>query len=526
MQQNSYKILPIIGLEVHIELNTSAKMFCSCPNSPDDTPNSNICPICLAYPGAIPTLNKHAIELAIQFALATKCEIARKTSWDRKNYFYPDLPKGYQITQQFNPIAYSGTLPGQSHVRIKQVHLEEDAGKTVNLECAADLVGAVPHNGIDFNRAGAPLLEIVTEPDFESAKQAVNAARELQRLVKYLGISKAILQKGHMRFEPNVNLAIADCKNLYITPVVEVKNLNSFRNLQAAIEFEITRQFEEFQQSPDKFRIEEVPASCDDSKSADQNSLLNLTDRTLYIGLSKFPKINRGFDADQCVTIFQRSKESARDYRFFAEPDLPVLDISTSWVSQIRDSIPELPACRSARFEKQFCIPKKSAHFLTSTKDLADLFENSVSQNNNFSKICVNIILGALAEVAKNQNKSIPELKISSRDLSEIADLVLSNKISPNSAQKIAGEIAISGKSADQLASELNLFLQNDENRIANWVKQAIAENPDTVESANTPGKKQQKARTFLLGQVMKLSRSQAPAAVASKILNDLLKNN
>ena len=521
MPNKSAKILPIIGLEVHIELDTVAKMFCSCPNSPDDKPNSNICPICLAYPGALPTLNKHAIELAIKFALATKCDIASKTSWDRKNYFYPDLPKGYQITQQFNPIAFSGTLPGDSHIRIKQVHLEEDAGKTVNFESLADLSQVHKTNGIDFNRSGAPLLEIVTEPDFETAQQAVSAARELQRLVKYLGISKAILQKGHMRFEPNVNLAIVQNDTLYITPIVEVKNLNSFRNLQDAIEFEINRQFDEFKLAPEKYEVDisELQASSKKSKSSNP---LSLKDRSIYIGASKFPKINRGFDADKCVTIFQRSKESARDYRFFAEPDLPVLDISASWVSEIEKTLTELPASRCARFVNQFDIPEKSAIFLTSSKKLADLFEFSISSIES-AKVSANLILGSLAETAKNLQKSITDLKISSRDLAELADLVLSNKISPNSAQKIAVEISQTGKTAEQIACELDLFLQSDQNLVESWVLQALAENKDAAETAKSPGKKQLKARNFLLGQVMKLSKSQAPADIAGELLDKLL---
>lgn len=330
---------PIIGLEVHVELKTKSKMFCSC--SADyfgHKPNTRTCPVCLGLPGALPVPNKKAIEWTVLVGLSLNCQIPIFSKFDRKNYFYPDLPKGYQISQYDLPLCQNGRLDG---VKIRRVHLEEDTAKLIHA-----IVKSKKCTLIDFNRSGVPLMEIVSEPDITSALQAKTFLQKLQQIVRYLGVSEADMEKGQMRCEPTVNLKIVKNGKTQFTPLVEIKNINSFRFVQKAIEFEINCQLKEFQ----KTRIEKSPGN----------------------------KTTRGWDETLGETVPQREKEEAADYRYFPEPDIPPMRWDKFTINNLQLTIPELPSQRVARFIKQYGLSKYDAVILTETKEKAEYFEQSV----------------------------------------------------------------------------------------------------------------------------------------------------
>jgi len=331
--------IPIIGLEVHIELETESKMFCSCTAFHfGKKPNTQVCPVCLGLPGALPVANKKAVEMTVLTGLALNCKIPSLSKFDRKNYFYPDLPKGYQISQYDTPLACNGKwqMANGKWFRVRRVHLEEDTGKLIH-EAGSTL--------IDFNRSGVPLLEIVTEPDISSVLEAKEFLEKLQQIVRYLGISQADMEKGQMRCEPTVNLEIKKEGKTFYTPLVEIKNINSFRFVQKAIGFEIKRQLEEFQ----KTGIEKKPGN----------------------------KTTRGWSETLGETVPQRVKEEAADYRYFPEPDIPPIHWTQSQISNLKSQIGELPDEKIARFEKQYGLSRNTCLILIETKEKADYFEEA-----------------------------------------------------------------------------------------------------------------------------------------------------
>lgn len=331
------KFEPIIGLEIHIELKTLSKMFCGClADHFGKKPNTQTCPVCLGLPGALPVANKQAIEWTVLTGLALNCQIANFSKFDRKNYFYPDLPKGYQISQYDLPLAVNGSF---KTIRIKRVHLEEDTGKLIH-EAGSTL--------IDFNRSGVPLMEIVTEPDITSALQAKTFLQKLQQIVRYLGVSEADMEKGQMRCEPTVNLEIKKEGKTFYTPLVEIKNINSFRFVQKAIEFEISRQLKEFK----KTGIEKQPGN----------------------------KTTRGWSEILGETVPQREKEEAADYRYFPEPDIPPIRWRNEEIKKLRKLLPELPKEKIERFGKQYGLPRSVCLILTETREKADYFEEALRQ--------------------------------------------------------------------------------------------------------------------------------------------------
>jgi len=362
------KFKPIIGLEVHIELKTKSKMFCSC--SADyfgKPPNTLTCPVCLGLPGVLPVPNKKAIEQTIILGLALNCKISPLSKFDRKNYFYPDLPKGYQISQYDLPLATDGKLKFQVpsskfQVKIRRVHLEEDTAKMTHLG---------NFTLIDFNRAGVPLVEIVTEPDFESSNQIEEFLKYLQRLVRWLGISQADMEKGQMRCEPTVNLEVMKNGKIYYTPLVELKNINSFRFVRKAIDWEIKRQVDEFEKTG---RIKE-----------------------------KGNKTTRGWDEKTGTTVLQREKEEASDYRYFPEPDIPPIKITKFQISNFKFQISELPQERMARFIKEYGISEYNARILTEEKKLADYFEEAVREAKETLEptAIANIIINKKVDISK-----------------------------------------------------------------------------------------------------------------------------
>ena len=496
------QIEPVIGLEIHIQLDTRTKLWCGCGVSAAEAPaNSFTCPVCLGLPGALPVMNARAVELAVRVGLALGSQIAPVAGWDRKNYFYPDQPKNYQISQYQRPLCVGGGLTFQvgettREVRIHRAHLEDDAGKNIHAGTDSTLV--------DLNRAGTPLLEIVTQPDLRSAEETRAFALTLHRLVRYLGTSQANLQQGQMRFEPNVNLRIREDSQEFTTPIVEIKNLNSFRALHLAVAYEIERQTQAWHDAG--------PASLAGGKT------------------------NRGWDDQRQVTTPQRAKEEAHDYRYFPEPDLPLLQIDSAWVEAIRSDLPEPLAQRTERFQNEYELSLPDAQAILDCRATADLLDQAAALGGDRQTLGKHF-LGIWARHANEQHTTVAALGLSANNLAELANLVHSGRINATAAARIADEIlrpiddarssakslASAKLSPQQIATEMALFQTADENQVDKWVSQALAENQSAVHDALTNPKKHKAARGFLLGKAMELSGGQAnPAALRNAIERQL----
>jgi len=482
-----YKV--VVGLEIHVQLCTKSKMFCSCAVEFGQTPNSRVCPVCLGMPGVLPVMNKQALEYAVLVALSLNCEIARFTKWDRKSYYYPDLPKNYQISQYDLPLSANGFIEipletGRTkRIGIIRAHLEEDAGK--NLHTAGNF------SRVDLNRTGTPLLEIVTEPDMNSAAEVRALAVELQRIVRFLGVSEADMQKGHMRFEPNVNLVIVKDGREYKTPIVEVKNLNSFRALERSVDYEVRRQLDEF------LRTGEV----------------------MQMG----NKTTRGWDADREVTVLQREKEEADDYRYFPEPDLVPVELTDTWLENIRSWMCEMPIKKQMRYVKEYKLSDYDAGVLTSERPMAEYFEAVIAEGGDPKRTC-NIITQDLQKIANEKGCGVVELHIPAGHIAELSKMAATGDVSATAAATIAGIMAsFPNKAPKQIAEEYNLLQKSDEGELETIVDQVLAENPKAVKDVTEGGKKSKKARGFLLGQVMQKSKGRANPKVASEILDKKL---
>jgi aspartyl-tRNA(Asn)/glutamyl-tRNA(Gln) amidotransferase subunit B len=482
------EIRPIIGMEIHVQLATRTKMFCGCPVDPTAGPNERVCPVCAGMPGALPVINRRAVEFAVRTALALGCEITRTTKWDRKSYFYPDLPKNYQISQYDMPIGTVGsfTIPskdGPRTIRIRRAHLEEDAGK--NLHEGLD------HTRVDLNRAGTPLLEIVTEPDLASADEAYAFATELQRLVVWLGVSEAVMQKGQMRFEPNVNVSIRENGREYRTPIAEIKNLNSFKAVRGAIAFEIERQVGEW--------------------SADHTYTLE-----------KHGKMNFGWDDDRGATEFQRGKEEAHDYRYFPDPDLVPVVFDEVWLAEQRAAFGELPLARQARLREKFGLSEVDAATLAADRATSDLFEQAVAAGADGRTLAKQFISFWSAQ-ANARGTTIAGLGVSASRVAELAKLTADGKISATAAAQIAEKMIRIDQSPLEIANAAGLVQVRDESATRAWVEQALAANAQAVDDAKTNPKKKQAAIGFLRGQVMKLSGGKADPKLVGEMIERIL---
>lgn len=491
MSAEGLDVQPIIGLEIHVQLATRTKMFCACPVEFAAQPNTRVCPVCLGLPGALPVVNQAAVELSIRAGLALQSEIARVTRWDRKSYYYPDLPKNYQISQFDQPLCSGGhfELPHDGairKIRIRRAHLEEDAGKNVH-----DAPGIT---AVDLNRAGTPLLEIVTEPDLRSADEAREFAVQLQRLVRYLGISEANMMKGQMRFEPNINLRIRRDGREFVTPIVEVKNLNSFRALHGAIRFEIDRQLVEWRETG------VVAASGN--------------------------KANRGWDDEREVTLPQREKEEAHEYRYFPDPDLVPLNTDSAWVDGQRDDMPELPLPRTERFICEYKLPPKHAPALVDDKATADLLDHAAEAGGDKLTLGKQF-LSFWSKLANERGTTIANLGVPPAIFAEISALVQQGQVNATAAAQLAREV-VQRRSAvpaptfgrvATLAAELGLLQSRDESELTGWVDAAIAANSQAAADARENPKKLAAARGFLLGQIMKLSGGKADPRLAGELL-------
>ncbi len=482
-------VAPIIGMEVHIQLLTRTKMFCGCAMEFGASPNSRVCPVCLGLPGALPVINGRAVELAIRTGLALHCRIAETTKWDRKSYYYPDLPKNYQISQYDQPLCYDGyfELPLDHEIRkirVRRAHLEEDAGKNVH-----DFVGAT---AVDLNRAGAPLLEVVTEPDLRSADEAREFAVQLQRLAGYLGVSEANMQKGQMRFEPNINLLIRRDGREYRTPIVEVKNLNSFRSLHGAIAFEIERQ---------------ARAWLEDGRVAGAGN-----------------KSNRGWDDVREITVPQREKEEADDYRYFPDPDLVPLRTDSRVIHAMDEHLPELPIPRTERFVCEYKISPNDAPALVDDRATADLLDDA-AEHGACKATLGKHFLSFWARLANERRTTIAGLGVSAETLAQLARLVTEGQVNATAAAQIAEAFVQRGGAASpaDLARELGLLQSRDTDQIGAWVDQAFAANDQAVADALGNPKKLQAARGFLTGQVMKISGGKADPKIVGELIESRL---
>jgi aspartyl-tRNA(Asn)/glutamyl-tRNA(Gln) amidotransferase subunit B len=435
-------------------------------------------------PGVLPVMNKQAVEYAVLVAMALNCEIADHTKWDRKSYYYPDLPKNYQISQYDLPLSSNGFIEipledGQTkRIRITRAHLEEDAGK--NLHPAGNF------SQVDLNRTGTPLLEIVTEPDISSAAEVRALAIELQRIVRYLGVSEADMQKGHMRFEPNVNLVITKDGQEYKTSIVEVKNLNSFRALERSVDYEIQRQLDEFLE----------------------------TGKTIETGT----KSTRGWDDDREVTVLQREKEEAHDYRYFPDPDLVPVEFTNELLDIIRFRLCELPIKRQTRYVNEYKLSYYDAGVLTAERSTAEFFEGAVAAGGNPKRVC-NLLTQTGLKIANERGCSVGDLGTTAQNIAQLAQMVELDTISAGSSAPILEKMVETGKEPQVLAEELSLIQKSDAGELETIVDQVLTENPKAVDDVKSGGKKSRKAQGFLLGQVMQKTKGQANPKVVSQIL-------
>ncbi len=491
MAEANDKVTPVIGLEIHVELATETKMFCRCRNRFGDPPNSNVCPVCIGMPGVLPVMNRKAVEYSMKAAMALNCEVSAFTKWDRKSYYYPDLPKNYQISQYDLPLNNRGYLDvplaggGAKKIRILRAHLEEDAGKNVHDNPA--------HTAVDLNRAGVPLLEIVSEPDMNSVEEVMSFARALHRLVRWLGVSEANMQMGHVRFEPNINLHVTRDGKTYETPIVEVKNLNSFRALEGAVGYEIERQYAEWEADPEGFTLE------------------------------KLGKQNRGYDDAGGKTVFQRKKEEAHDYRYFPEPDLVPVVVDEEWRDGIAATIGELPLARRRRYMDDYALAFKDADALTMDAPTGDLLDAAVAVG-SAPKRCVNLLLGRAAAIANERGCTIAEIGLTGEGLAKLAKMLSDGEISATAGSKVL-DVMVEERSSDphSIAEGEKLLAVTDTGQIEAWVDDAIAANPQAAEDARSSGKKQKKAFGFLTGQVMQKSRGAAPPGEVQRLLREKL---
>jgi aspartyl-tRNA(Asn)/glutamyl-tRNA(Gln) amidotransferase subunit B len=478
-----YKI--IVGLEIHVQLATRTKMFCGCELAFGAPANTRTCPVCIGMPGVLPVMNETAVESAMLTALALNCTLARFTKWDRKSYYYPDLPKNYQISQYDLPLAEHGYIEipqddgATKKIRILRAHLEEDAGKNIHT------LGNF--SAIDLNRAGTPLLEIVTEPDMNSPVEVRLLAQELQRIVRYLGVSEADMQKGHMRFEPNINLHITRNGQPFKTPITEVKNLNSFRSLERSISYEVNRQLDEF--------IE--------------------TGKTLKMG----NKSTYGWDDDRQCTVLQREKEEAHDYRYFPDPDLVPVIVSDEWLGRIQGRLGELPLAMQHRFVTDFGLSDYDAGVLTAEKATGEFFDAAVRCGGDPKRVC-NLLTQTGLKLANQRQTTADGLGVSPENLAMLAKMADAGQISASAAAVIFEEMALTGADPMQVAEQKNLLQKSDAGEIETLVEQVVAENAQAVEDARTNPKKAKKAIGFLMGQVIQKSKGQANPRIVSEILS------
>ncbi|MFZ2153812.1 MAG: Asp-tRNA(Asn)/Glu-tRNA(Gln) amidotransferase subunit GatB [Candidatus Moraniibacteriota bacterium] len=486
------KYLATIGMEIHVELKTKSKMFCSCKNDMelDKSPNANICEVCTAQPGTLPVPNREAIRFVQLAGLALNCELLKDTKFDRKNYFYPDIPKGYQISQYDQPLCQNGFLEiDGKKLGITRIHLEEDTGKLTHPKGAN-------YSLVDFNRAGVPLMELVTEPDFDSGEGAREFCQKLQQICRYLNISDADMEKGHMRCEANISVYREGEDKLSGTKV-EVKNINSFRFVGKAIEYEIERQVEALE------------------------------------GGEKIIQETRGWDSVKNITVSQRVKETAADYRYFPEPDIPPMLFDDSYIKTLKKELPELPQNKLERFIREYGLGKQEAELLVSERDLASYFEKTISEleekisageikteREKLFKLTVNYLNTEIRKHLVEGQEKISEIKITPENYAELIGILAQGKINSTAAQVVLEEMYKSGGDPSQIIEDKNLAQIDDLGELGQSVDKVLAENQASVLDYRS-GK--ENAFKFLMGQIMKETKGKANPQVITEMLKNKL---
>lgn len=470
---------PVIGLEIHAQLLTESKIFCGCSTRFGGSPNTHTCPICLGMPGVLPVLNRQVVEFTIKMALATHCAISPSSRFARKNYFYPDLPKGYQISQYELPLARNGwvdveTEEGVKRIRIHRIHMEEDAGKLIHDDHQ-------PVSYVDFNRTGVPLMEIVSEPDIRSPEEAAAYLRTLREILRYLGICDGNMEEGSMRCDANISLRPRGQEELGVK--TELKNMNSFRNVQRALEFEIRRQ------------------------------------RTLLESGRAVVQETRLWDANRNVTVSMRGKEEAHDYRYFPDPDLVPVTIDQEWIAAVERSLPELADAKRERFMREYGLPAYDAQVLTSSRALADYFE-AASRAFPHPKVVSNWIMSELMRELKKDDGDIESCLVTPECLAELLGLIDTGVVSGKIAKTVFEEMFSTGKAPRVIVEEKGLVQVTDEGLIEAAVGEVLAGHP--VEVARYRGG-EEKLFGFFVGQVMRHTRGKANPQLVNEILRKKL---
>lgn len=471
----------VIGLETHVQLSTETKVFCSCRTSFGEGANSRVCPVCLGQPGALPVLNRKAFEYAVKVAFALNCEVQKTVKFDRKNYYYPDLPKNYQISQYDMPIAYDGSINildenGKTKtIKITRAHLEEDAGKLMHDP-------KEPFSYVDLNRCGTPLLEIVSEPDMRSPEEAYRYLMALKQTIKYLEVSDCNMEEGSLRCDANVSIRIKG--DAALGSKVEIKNLNSFKAVKDALSYEMVRQ-EETIEDGGKIRQE-----------------------------------TRLWDENKAITISMRTKEEAQDYRYFPDPDLVPFEVESAVIESIKCALPELPEARKKRFGAEYALKEKDIEILISEKDIADFFERTVSIHPDAQTVC-NWVKGEVMMHAKEKGAGFSGLGLDAACLASIIEMTSSGKISGLAAKEVLAENIRTGIPPGKIVADGGLEQVSDEGELAGIVQDVIKDNQKSV---NDFASGKEAALGFLVGQVMKRTKGKANPKLAGEMLRKTIK--
>lgn len=468
----------VIGLEVHAELSTKSKIFCGCPTEFGAPPNTHTCPICLGHPGVLPVLNRQALEFAMKAALALNCEISRETKFDRKNYFYPDLPKAYQISQYDQPVGRNGWLEIEvngvrKRIGINRIHLEEDAGKLTHSHFGETLV--------DYNRVGVPLIEIVSEPDIRSPEEAKAYLEKLKAILQYTGVSDVRMEQGSLRCDANVSIRPVGQKEFGTK--TELKNMNSFRNVQLALEYEVERQ------------------------------------KLVVLSGGSVTQETRRWDEGGKKTIVMRSKEEAHDYRYFPDPDLVRLEISEEWIMSVKESIPELPDARQARYVREYGLPEYDASVITMSKEYADFFDAAVETGGD-AKMIANYLIGDLFGYLNANNLELKDVHIKPEGLGEMVKLIHDGTISTKIAKTVFKEMVETGKMPKQIVEEQGLVQISDESELRRIVQETISANPQPVQDYKAGN---ERALAYYVGQVMKQTKGKANPGLVNKLIQEIV---
>lgn len=469
----------VLGLEVHTELATDTKIFCSCSTEFGGEPNTHVCEVCSGMPGTLPVLNKQVVEFAIRTGLATNCEITRYNKFDRKNYFYPDLPKAYQVSQLYLPICQNGHIDIEVNgvkksIRIKEIHMEEDAGKLIHdpwEDCTL----------VDYNRCGVPLLEIVSEPDFSNGEEVIAYLTKLKAILQYTGVSDCKMEQGSLRAD--VNLSVKPVSSKELGTRTEMKNINSFKAIARAIEGERARQIELIQEG--KKVIQET----------------------------------RRWDDNKGASYAMRSKENAQDYRYFPEPDLVPIEIDDEWIERVRQSLPELPEAKKARYMSEYKLPEYDVDIITGSKDLVKIFEQAYEVCNNAKEVS-NWIMGEVLRLASETSTLPEDISFDAKNLGKLILLVKNGVVNRNTAKEVFEKMFSDNVEPEQYIEQHNLKMVNDDSAVKEVVAKVIEANPNSIAQFKEGNEKVNK---FLMGQCMKQLKGKANPAIVTKILDEEL---